>query len=126
MLSRMALPSVPDGREILVADDDVLLGDVVAMTLELHGYRVTRAPAGRIGFRDPIDAQLVILDAHVPGTDFGVTLALLRQRGIPVLVVSGESVPPAEVDPGDYLAKPVDLDALLAAVDRLASAKPRT
>jgi DNA-binding response OmpR family regulator len=115
----MVVSPDPDDRGILVADDDELLSEVVAMTLELHGYRVLRAPHGTISSSDALDAQLVILDAHVPGNDFAQTLRLLEEREIPVLVVSGESRVPDGVSPENYLAKPVDLDELLAAVRRL-------
>lgn len=117
----MALLPVPSNRGILVADDDDLLSDVVSMTLQLQGYRVTQAPRGRIAPEDCSDTQLVILDAHVPGSDFDATLDWLHERGIAVLVMSGEISPPVGVDPGDYLAKPVDLEVLLATVQRMTS-----
>jgi len=125
MLGGMAMLPAPAGTDILIADDDELISDVMAMTLESAGYRVTCAPGGRIALDAPVDAHLVLLDAHVPGTDFDDTRAFLLGHGVSVLVMSGEPSPPRGVAPEDFLSKPVELDRLLAAVQRIASTLTR-
>jgi DNA-binding response OmpR family regulator len=119
MLCDMSMPHPGTAPRIIIADDDDLLSAVVASSLESHGYTVSCAPCGLISLRTPVDADLVILDAHVPGQDFDSTLELLRRQSVAVLVFSGEHSLPPGVDSGDYLAKPVDLDRLLGAVARL-------
>ena len=115
----MSMPHLGAALRIVVADDDDLLSAVVASSLESHGYVVSCAPRGLISVAAPVDADLVILDARVPGQDFDSTLELLRQQSVAVLVFSGELSPPPGVAPDDYLAKPVDLSDLLGAVSRL-------
>ena len=117
------MPSQPSGaaQRILVADDDDLLSEVLANALERHGYVVSRAPRGVISAALAAEVDLVVLDAHIPGIDFDWALRLLRERETPLLVLSGEPSPPPGVDDDEFLAKPVDLGRLLAAVRRLAS-----
>ena len=119
MLSNM--PSQPSGaaQRILVADDDDLLSEVVSRALEAHGYMVSSAPRGVISAELAAGVDLVILDAHVPGIDFDWALRLLRESEITVLVLSGEPSPPPGVEVDEFLAKPVDLARLLAAIRRL-------
>jgi DNA-binding response OmpR family regulator len=106
---------------ILVADDDDLLSEVVASALVRNGYLVDRAPGGVLSLATATLSDLVILDAHIPGVDFALTLRLLQGANIAVLVMSGELSPPVSVPADRYLGKPVDLVDLLAAVDRLTS-----
>jgi DNA-binding response OmpR family regulator len=117
------MPSQPSGaaQRILVADDDDLLSEVLARALENHGYLVSCAPRGVISPELAADVDLVVLDAHIPGIDFALTLRLLRESDIAVLVVSGEPSPPPGVSHDEFLAKPVDLVRLLSAVGRLAT-----
>jgi two-component system response regulator GlrR len=115
----MATLPVRPGTEVLVADDDELVSDVIAMALESHGYRVTQVAGGRIALDEPITARLAILDARVPGRDFAATRRALVDRGLRVLVISGEPTPPVGIADEDFLSKPIDLDQLLSAVGRL-------
>ena len=118
-----SMPSQPAGAalRILVADDDDLLSEVLARALEGDGYEVSCAPRGLISPALIRTVDLVILDANIPGIDFAWALRLLRESETTVLVVSGELSPPPDVGDDEYLAKPVELDRLLAAVRRLAS-----
>jgi DNA-binding response OmpR family regulator len=115
----MAMPHSGAAPQIIVADDDDFLSAIVARSLESHGYVARTFPMGRIPREGALDADLVILDAHVPGEDFESTLAFIRSGGVPVLVLSGETSPPAAVDANEYLSKPVDLDQLLSTVARI-------
>jgi two-component system, OmpR family, KDP operon response regulator KdpE len=117
----MSMPTRGDVQRIVVADDDLFLTDVLASALHAHGYEVVRAPNGIISAALTADTNLVILDAHIPGTDFESTLRLLRDSAVGVLVLSGELSPPNGVAAEEYLGKPVELDRLLQAVDRLAT-----
>jgi DNA-binding response OmpR family regulator len=121
-LGGMAMMPVPSGTHVLVADDDDLVSDVITMALESHGYRVTQVAGGRIDPDQPVHARLAILDARVPGRDFATTRRALVESGVHVLVISGEATPPDGVADEDFLSKPIDLDQLLSAVGRLASA----
>jgi two-component system OmpR family response regulator len=124
MLFTMSMPTRGAAQKIVVADDDPLLSDVLVHALDAHGYDAVRAPDGAISPDLTMDANLVILDAHIPGVDFASTLRELRESGIGVLVLSGELSPPVGVPTEEYLGKPVELDRLLSAVKRLASTTP--
>ena len=124
MLCNMFMPTRGVTQKIVVADDDALLSEVLVSALNSHGYAGVRAPNGAISEALTDGASLVILDAHIPGSDFVATLQLLRDSDLRVLVLSGDPLPPPEVPADEYLSKPVDLDVLLAAVRRLATATP--
>lgn len=121
MLSHMPTPHSGAAPRILVADDDDLLSAVVSSSLELQGYAVSSSPQGRISLSAPLEFDLVILDAHIPGEDFAATLAYLQTQPVSVLVLSGELSPPPGIPPDHYLGKPVELEALLGTVARLIS-----
>ena len=92
--------------------------------LEAEHYRVSRARHGgealdRVAEERP---AIILLDLMMPVMD-GVTFAsLLRQRpmvaDVPILVISADGNPQraASVGARGYLAKPFDIDALLAHV----------
>jgi two-component system, OmpR family, response regulator len=124
MLSNMSMPTRGTAQKVVVADDDPLLSEVLVRALDAHGYEVVRAPSGIISSDLTTQANLVILDAHIPGVDFDATLRSLRDANIGVLVLSGELSPPTGVPAHEYLGKPVDLDRLLLAVQRLATEAP--
>lgn len=95
------------------------------MALTRAGYTVVEA-------RDAVEVvevaaqhapDLVVLDINMPGGTVHDTLGSLRDRApdLPVLVLSGESHPPADLTgpASDFARKPIDLDDLLARVRRL-------
>jgi DNA-binding response OmpR family regulator len=124
MLVGMSMPTRGAAQKIVIADDDALLSEVLVRALDAHGYDVVRAPDGVISGDLTKGANLVVLDAHIPGVDFASTLRSIRDSGIGVLVLSGELSPPAGVPAEAYLSKPVDLDHLLATVERLVTIAP--
>ncbi len=104
---------------VLVADDDPALRDLVAQALEDDGFAVRRARDGvealAAAERDPPD--LVISDVQMPRLDGLELAARLAARGVPVLLLSAV-VHPAPRRGLAWLAKPFDLDELLAVVRR--------
>lgn len=106
---------------VLVVEDDQSLREALADALELDGHVVAMAANGRealraIGQRRP---DVILLDLAMPVMDGWEFRRLQRQidPAIPVVVVSAASEPRlAEVHPDAYLAKPFDIDTLLAVV----------
>jgi DNA-binding response OmpR family regulator len=123
MLCNMSMPTPGEAQRIVVADDDDLLSEVLVRALEAGGYEAVTAPKGVLDPHLVTGANLVILDAHIPGVDFASTLQSLRATPVGVLVLSGEPSPPPGVASAEYLAKPVHLHILLAAVGRLVTEK---
>jgi two-component system response regulator QseB len=113
---------------ILLVEDDELLGAGVRDALERSRYPVEWVPDGgkalaalRAGAFD-----LVILDLGLPGMDGLEVLRSLRAGGdtTPVLVLTARDTAPERVvglDAGadDYVAKPFDVEELLARVRAL-------
>lgn len=119
--------TAPEGSHgtVLVADDDALVRGVLRMALTRAGYAVVEA-------RDAVEAlaaamahdpALVVLDINMPGGTVHETLGSLRERcpTLPVLVLSGESHPPADLatENSDFARKPIELDDLLTRIHRL-------
>lgn len=112
---------------ILVVDDDPVVCNLVAMSLEQEGFRVLTANSGTEALtrwqsrRDQID--LLITDMRMPRID-GLLLArclAMDDPGIPVLFISGEGDTSelAEFKNSRFLAKPFRHSTLLMEVNRL-------
>jgi two-component system response regulator MprA len=118
----------PMPARVLVADDDRAIRDSLARALTLEGYAVVTAQDGaealeQVGATAP---DALILDVMMPGID-GLTVArVLRAQGegVPIMMLTARTETSdrvAGLDAGadDYLAKPFELDELLARVRAL-------
>jgi len=115
----------PDATRIMVADDDPLIRTVLRFALEGAGYEVSVSDSGDAVIAATAEkaADLIVLDARMPGPGLSTTLATLRLSRVPVLVLSGdEIVAQGTVTPGlAYLTKPVDMGELLSTIALLLS-----
>jgi CheY-like chemotaxis protein len=115
---------------ILVADDDQVVSRQICGLLKQRGYAATPVFDSTQAFmqatREPY-ADAIILDITMPGGS-GIEMlrklkALPRTQAIPVIIVSGTTDPTheataLELGADAFLHKPVDPDALCAAVER--------
>jgi two-component system response regulator QseB len=117
----------PAGRLLLVEDDRELAGMLCALFTE-EGYAVQVGGDGHTGLRTALGSafDVLVLDRRLPAVEGLDLLARLRRHGVttPVLVLSAQGSPAdrvAGLDAGaeDYLAKPFDVDELLARVRAL-------
>ncbi|HEX2342090.1 MAG TPA: response regulator [Vicinamibacterales bacterium] len=113
---------MPDGRQILVVEDDADLRTLYSSALRVAGYEVESVADGldALYHLDSELPALVVLDIGLPRisgrTVYEEIASQSRTRRIPIVVVTG--------DPGDLrekkwlciLRKPVDLDALVTTV----------
>ncbi|WP_067464770.1 response regulator transcription factor [Actinomadura macra] len=135
----------PDRRgaspaRILVVDDEPAVRESLSSSLTFEGYTVVEAADGAMALdrveREPPD--LVVLDVLMPRMDGLTTCRRLRALGatMPVLMLTardmvGDRVTGLDAGADDYLAKPFELDELLARVrallrrGALAAAGPR-
>ena len=108
---------------VLVADDDRAIRDSLERALELEGYRVRTVADGVQALAavhaEPVD--LIVLDVMMPGVDgLGVASVLRAEKDrTPILMLTARVETPdrvAGLDAGadDYLAKPFELEELLA------------
>jgi DNA-binding response OmpR family regulator len=116
---------MPEGRRILLVDDDIGLRAFLAFELENAGFCVVEASTS-----DEADTMLgleadgiegVILDLVLPDGDGRVLCRRMRERGlrIPVLMLTGmdaeaDVVSALDLGADDYVNKPVDARELIA------------
>jgi CheY-like chemotaxis protein len=109
---------------VLVVDDDADILEAIGEILTLEGYRVARARHG-LDALDKIAAErpsLILLDLMMPVMDGASFAQALRKRrpelDIPIVVISaeGSAHKAAALGAAGFLAKPFDIDALLAEV----------
>jgi CheY-like chemotaxis protein len=124
------------GVPVLIVDDDELLRPTLRMLLEEEGYQVFEAPDGKPALerlRESADSMVVVLDYNMPGMDGRQLLEAIAQHDdlvrrhalILATATYTRTFPLAFVRLLQQLnvqvvAKPFDLDELLAAVQQAA------
>jgi two-component system, OmpR family, response regulator MprA len=115
-------------ERILVVDDDPAVREALRGALEYEGYAVDLAADGlaALDAAEKTAPDLILLDVMMPRLDGLSTCRRLRTRDkvTPVLLLTardavGDRVTGLDVGADDYLAKPFDLDELLARVRAL-------
>jgi two-component system response regulator MprA len=112
---------------VLIADDEAAVRDALARVLAHEGYEVATAARGDEALESALSGvDLVVLDVLMPEPDGLEVCRVLRRRGVdaPILMLTarGETADRvAGLDAGadDYLAKPFELDELLARIRAL-------
>ncbi|HWI36625.1 MAG TPA: ATP-binding protein, partial [Burkholderiales bacterium] len=118
------------GRKVLVVDDDIRNVFALTSALETHGMNVLHAESGKEGIemlkRTP-DIDCVLMDIMMPGLDGLDTMRIIRQldgyQTLPIIAVTakamvGDRDKCLEAGATDYVAKPVNMDVLLAILSR--------
>ena len=117
------MPASALPRPILVVDDDPTILATVSETLDLEGYPVVTATNGAEAL-EQLERQLpslVLLDMRMPVLDGWGFIRAVRERGLSPTVVVMTAAADArrwasEIGAQGVLAKPFDLDELIAAV----------
>lgn len=122
---------VPPIKRVLVIDDDEDIRDLLVMIVERAGFAAESAWDGQKGL-EAITASppdLVIMDLMLPRYGGFELLRKLQggpQASIPIIVVTGRYTDPsmtalirAESNVADFMPKPVNTEALTAALRRL-------
>ncbi len=112
---------------VLIVDDEPTIRRLVQTVLELEGHQVTTADDGqqalaRVGEEPP---DVLVLDVRLPGIDGWEVLRRVDALQLGTRVVMLSAAPEVDQAAGDgvaeVLAKPFEIDHLVAAVDRLTS-----
>jgi two-component system, chemotaxis family, chemotaxis protein CheY len=109
---------------VLVVDDDPDILEAICDILDGEGYRVARARHGleALAAVERESPAIILLDLMMPVMDGLAFAHALRSRdgdrGVPIVVISADGNPQkaAAVGARGFLAKPFDIDALLAQV----------
>ncbi len=117
-----------DGRTVLVIDDDVRNIFALTSVLTHHNLKVVHANNGRDGIdlleRTP-EVDIVLMDIMMPEMDGYETMKAIRTKpefaNLPVIALTakamkGDREKCIQAGATDYVAKPVDLDQLFAAM----------
>ncbi|MCK5241982.1 diguanylate cyclase [bacterium] len=115
-------------ENILIAEDDANIAELVKIILEVKGYSITWAKDGQeaMDLAQEIVPDLILLDVMMPRLNGYEVLKLLKENDslnhIPVifLTVKGETdskVVGLRMGGHDYITKPFDLDELIARVE---------
>jgi signal transduction histidine kinase/DNA-binding response OmpR family regulator len=112
--------------QVLVVDDDPLIGKTLVDLLGLHGFPATRAESGERGIEELSTGgfDLVLLDLRLPGMSGFETCARIRELHgphLPVIMMTAFGDPVAvrrgyEAGADDFLHKPIDTPALILKV----------
>jgi len=113
--------------KILIIDDDELVREMIATTLQMEGYETIRAQDGKKGVEEARKQipDLIICDVMMPGMDGYTTLSAIRQdpatATIPFVFLTGQTTKSdmrqgMELGADDFLVKPVMVDELIAAI----------
>ncbi|HEV8109222.1 MAG TPA: HAMP domain-containing protein, partial [Burkholderiales bacterium] len=117
-------------KRVLVVDDDIRNVFALTSALEQHGMRVLHAESGKEGIevlKRARDIDVVLMDVMMPGLDGFDTMRIVRQldgyKSLPIIAVTakamvGDRDKCIEAGANDYIAKPVNVDVLLATLWR--------
>ena len=121
-MSERALGVVPNGRRILVVDDERGIRAALGQLLEYEGYEVRTADHAQAGITayGEFRPHLVFLDVKMPGMDGLEALKALREKDheATVVMISGHAtiqtaVEATQLGAYDILEKPLDTDRIL-------------
>ncbi len=121
-----ALTNILQGKNILIADDDIRNIFSLTKSLEQHGINVIAATDGREALQlleKQKNIDLVLMDMMMPEMDGYESTARIRQnpatKNLPVIAVTaktmtGDRQKCIAAGASDYISKPVDIDQLLS------------
>ncbi|HYX67277.1 MAG TPA: ATP-binding protein, partial [Burkholderiales bacterium] len=119
------------GKRVLVVDDDIRNVFALTSALEAHGLRVVHAESGKEAIdllKRSSDVDVVLMDVMMPGLDGLDTMRIVRKLdgydSLPIIAVTakamiGDREKCMEAGADDYVAKPVNIDVLMATLSRL-------
>jgi len=123
-------------KRVLVVDDDIRNVFALTSALEQHGMQVLHAESGKEAIellQEAGGVDLVLMDVMMPGLDGFDTMRIIRQldgyKSLPIVAVTAKAMAGdrercLEAGANDYIAKPVNVDLLLATLWRTLQGQP--
>jgi HAMP domain-containing protein/signal transduction histidine kinase/CheY-like chemotaxis protein len=123
-------------KRVLVVDDDIRNVFALTSALEQHGMQVLHAESGKEAIellQEAGGVDLVLMDVMMPGLDGFDTMRIIRQldgyKTLPIVAVTAKAMAGdrercLEAGANDYIAKPVNVDLLLATLWRTLQGQP--
>lgn len=119
--------SQPDGRNILIVEDEPKYRKLIGTNLRLAGYRVSETGHAHEALQDfyRSEPDLVILDLRLPDVDgFEVCRRVRAISTVPILVLTAMDTPQdlvkaLDLGADDYVTKPFSPDELMARIRAL-------
>jgi two-component system cell cycle sensor histidine kinase/response regulator CckA len=117
-------PDSPDQPVILVVDDDVLVENIVRITLERNGYFVLTAQNGEealtLSRSYPGEIHMILSDIEMPGMN-GIDLSkhLSKERPSTCIVLMSGSFKGGPMEGVHFIRKPFRVDELSRKVKEL-------
>jgi len=119
----------PSEKIILLADDEVMLGDLLAELLETNGYSVIKVTSGKEVLRiltEEIKVDLAIVDYNMPEMSGLETIAEIRKLNlnIPIILSSGSTWVEDDSELLKYhinsqIQKPYEFETMLTTIQKL-------
>ncbi len=118
------MSETPNGRRILIIDDDASLAEMLQLVLRQEGFETTWCASGDAAlevFRSAL-FDLVLLDLMLPGLDgVAVCRRIRADSGVPIVMLTaksdtGDVVDGLEAGADDYIPKPFKPRELVARV----------
>ena len=125
-----------DGQKVLLVDDDMRNVYSLAHALRARGLTVVAAADGHEALArldEQPDVRLVLMDVMMPNLDGYEATRRIRADGrfarLPIIALTAKTMPGdrrrcMEAGADDFIAKPVDLDRLVAALRTWLGAAP--
>jgi two-component system response regulator MprA len=119
----MVTRAIPATHSLLIAEDDRAVRESLVRALELEGYGVTAVGNGAeaLDVAGATAPDVIVLDVSMPIVDGLTVCKVLRADGnrVPILMLTARTetrdrVAGLDAGADDYLAKPFELDELLA------------
>ncbi len=121
--------STPRPR-ILLVDDDALTRELLARTLERHGYEIIEGRDGHEALQliETAAAALIVLDYEMPDLSGAQVCELVRQHddphlsALPIILLTGHASTDHEIESleagaNDFVTKPINIHTLKARLD---------
>ena len=116
------------GRRFLIVEDEAIIAMMRADAIEGAGGQVLRSVgtvAEALAAIDSLAPDAVLLDLQLGVDDALPVASRLQALGIPYVICTGFGEPalPPDIAPHQVVSKPVEFDALLAALESLPPAR---